>query len=70
VKTLIIYTSFHRMNTQKVPKVTADVPHAIIKGNDVQPDELVNYNLVDFGSGIYGRKHRKDLLTLVDARLQ
>jgi flavodoxin len=55
------------MNTEKIAKVMAKVLDAQIKWPDkIKPQELQEYNLVGFGSGIYGEKHHKLLLGLAD----
>jgi flavodoxin len=55
------------MNTEKVAKVIAKILDAQIKWPDkIKPQELQEYNLVGFGSGIYGEKHHKLLLGLAD----
>jgi len=55
------------MNTEKVAKVFAKVLDAqIISPQQTNPDELKEYDLIGFGSGIYGEKHHKGLLDLAD----
>ena len=67
MQTLIIYTSIHHDNTEKVARAMAEVLHAkLAKSNDVNINELIEYDLIGFGSGIYFRKHHRVLLNLVD----
>jgi flavodoxin len=55
------------MNTEKIAKVMAKVLDAQIKWPDqIDPKELADYDMVGFGSGIYGEKHHKLLLDLAD----
>jgi flavodoxin len=55
------------MNTEKVAKVFAEVLDAQIKWPDqIDPQELQKYDLVGFGSGIYGEKHHKLILNIAD----
>lgn len=55
------------MNTEKVAKVFAKVLDAQIKmPQQINPKELQEYDLIGFGSGIYGAKHHKLLLDLAD----
>ena len=55
------------MNTEKVAKVMAKVLNAQIKWpQEVNPKEVKKYDLVGFGSGIYGAKHHNSLLDLAD----
>ncbi|WP_157685571.1 flavodoxin domain-containing protein [Paenibacillus donghaensis] len=61
MKTLIIYKSVHRKNTEQIAKVMAAVLEAeLAKVEDVRPEMLGHYDLIGFGSGIYASKvHRK-----------
>ncbi len=63
MNSLIVLVSYHHNNTQKVAEVMAKVLDAQIKSpQQINSDELNQYDLVGFGSGIYIRKHHKDLL--------
>ncbi|MCX6683719.1 MAG: flavodoxin family protein [Methanoregula sp.] len=67
MKTLIIYKSYHRMNTEKVAKAMAETMNATLaKVESVLPEELAGYDLIGFGSGIYGYKHHKTLFNLIE----
>jgi len=67
MKTLLILYSYHHMNTEKVARAMAEVLDAQIKWpQEVDPKELQEYDLVGFGSGIYGEKHHISLLKLAD----
>jgi len=69
MKTLLILYSYHHKNTEKIAKVFAKVLDAQIKTpQQINPDELHEYNLIGFGSGIYGEKHHKTLLDLAEKR--
>lgn len=64
---LIIYKSYHRMNTEKVAKAIAETMNATLqKVEEVNPEDLSNYDLIGFGSGIYGGKYHKDIVSLVE----
>lgn len=64
---LIIYKSYHRMNTEKVAKAIAETMNATLqKVEEVNPEDLSNYDLIGFGSGIYGGKYHKDVVSLVE----
>ncbi|MFW9920913.1 MAG: flavodoxin family protein [Candidatus Thorarchaeota archaeon] len=66
-KALIILFSYHHKNTEKVAKVIAKVLDAkIIAPREVDIDELQNYSLIGFASGIYDEKHHRTLLELAD----
>ncbi|HOI39767.1 MAG TPA: flavodoxin family protein [Methanobacterium sp.] len=68
MKSLIILYSYHHHNTEKVAKTIASILGADIKlPEDVNPEELQEYDLIGFGSGIYGGVHHKSLLELADS---
>jgi flavodoxin len=67
MKSLIVCYSYHHNNTQKVAEVIAKVINAEIKtSQQINLEELNQYDLVGFGSGIYFWKHHKDLLELAE----
>jgi hypothetical protein len=50
MKTLIIYKSIHRRNTEKIAKAMAEAIDAkIVDPQEVQSEEVAKYNLVGFG---------------------
>jgi len=66
-KFLLVLYSYHHHNTEKIAKVFAKVLDAEIKGpKEINPEEIQEYDLVGFGSGIYSAKHDKSLLGLAD----
>ncbi len=67
MKSLLVLYSYHHKNTEKIAKVFAKVLDAPIKmPQQIHPEELQEYDLIGFGSGIYGEKHHKLLLDLAD----
>jgi flavodoxin len=67
LKTLIIYKSYHHMNTEKIAKAMADVMGAkLARVEDVDPATLREYDLIGFGSGIYFGKHHGTIMALVN----
>jgi len=67
MKSLLVLISYHHNNTEKIANVFAKVLDAQIKTpQQVNPEELQEYGLIGFGSGIYGAKHHKVLLDLAD----
>ena len=67
MKSLLVLYSYHHNNTQKIANVFTQVLKAQIKTpKQIKLQELQNYNLIGFGSGIYGAKHHKSLLNLAD----
>jgi flavodoxin len=66
-KALIVLFSYHHKNTEQIVNVLAKVLDAEIKApQQINPEELKEYNLVGFGSGIYDSKHHKSLFDLVE----
>lgn len=67
MKTMLVLISYHHGNTAKVADALARVLEAPITAPEqVKPDELEQYDLVGFGSGIYDGKHHKALLDLAE----
>jgi flavodoxin len=67
MESLLILFSYHHKNTEKIANVFAKILGAPIKTpQQIYPEELQEYGLVGFGSGIYGGKHHKSLLDLAD----
>jgi len=68
MRSILILYSYHHMNTEKIAKVMAKVLDAQIKNpREMDPEDLQDYDLIGFGSGIYGAKHHGSLLDLADA---
>jgi flavodoxin len=68
MKTLIIYQSIHHGNTEKIAKKIAEVLGADLKKpNEVKPEDLANYDLIGFGSGIYYTRFHISILKFVDS---
>ncbi len=64
-KSLIVMYSYHHHNTEKIAEAMAPVLNAEIKWPpEIEPEELSNYDLVGFGSGIYSAQHDESLLKL------
>ena len=67
MKSLLILYSCHHNNTEKIANVFAKVLDAQIKTpQQINSEELQEYSLIGFGSGIYGEKHHNILLDLAD----
>ena len=68
MRTLLILYSYHHQNTEKIAKVFAKVLDAEIKTpQEINIQELQDYDLIGFGSGIYGAKHHESILNLADS---
>ena len=71
MKTLLVLVSFHHKNTEKVAQAMARVLDApVVSPEQVRPEELRDYDLIGWGSGIYGDTNHRDLLELADAMPQ
>ena len=71
MKSLLVLFSYHHHNTEKIAKVFAKVLDTQIKTpQQVNLEALQNYDLIGFGSGIYGAKHHKSILALADVLQQ
>jgi len=67
LKSLLVLVSYHHNNTEKIAKVLAKVLDAPIKKPQrVETEELQEYDLIGFGSGIYDFKNHELLLELAD----
>jgi flavodoxin len=67
MKILIIYKSYHRMNTEKVAKAMAGAMGAtVVKVKDAPLGDLAGYDLIGFGSGIYAGRPHRSLFSLID----
>ncbi|MHA2057071.1 MAG: flavodoxin family protein [Candidatus Thorarchaeota archaeon] len=67
MKSILVLFSYHHKNTEKIARIFAQVLDAEIKTpRQIDPEELKEYYLVGFGSGIYGEKHHRTLLELAD----
>ena len=68
MKVLITYNSVHRGNTEKIAKAMADTIGAdILKYDEVDGYNILDYDLVGFGSGIYYGKANKDMIEFIDS---
>jgi flavodoxin len=67
MKTLIILSSYHHKNTEKIAKVISEVLDAdIINTEEVNPEEILEYDLIGFGSGVYDGHNHMYQLNLAD----
>ncbi len=67
VKSVLVLFSYHHKNTEKIANIISKVLNAqIVTPNQVNPEDLQEYSLVGFGSGIYSGKHHKSVLDLAD----
>lgn len=67
LKTLLNVYSYHHNNTEKIYNAIAKVLDAKIKKpQQTDPQELQDFDLIGFGSGIDSGKHYKELLNFAD----
>jgi flavodoxin len=67
LKSLIVVFSYHHRNTEKIAKACAEVLGAEVKTpQQVKPEEIKEYDLVGFGSGIYSATFAASVLDLAD----
>ena len=67
MKSLIVVFSYHHKNTQKVAEVMSKVLDAQVKSpQQTVLEELSQYDLVGFGSGIYRAQHHESLIDLAN----
>ncbi|MEI6293788.1 MAG: flavodoxin family protein [Methanomicrobiales archaeon] len=67
VTSLVVVFSYHHKNTEKIAKACAEVLGAEVKTpQQVKPEEITEYDLVGFGSGIYSATFGASMLDLAD----
>jgi flavodoxin len=67
VKSLVVVFSYHHNNTEKIANACAKVLGAEVKTpQQVKPEEIAEYDLVGFGSGIYSATFDPSVLDLAD----
>jgi flavodoxin len=70
VKSLVVVFSYHHNNTEKIANAVAKVLGADVKSpRQVTPEEIAEYDLVGFGSGIYSATFDSSVLDLADRLL-
>jgi flavodoxin len=64
---LIVVFSYHHGNTEKIARAMAGILDAEVKTpQQVYPEKLREYDLIGFGSGIYGGTFGPPMLALAD----
>jgi flavodoxin len=67
MKSLVIVFSYHHNNTEKIANACANVLGAEVKTpHQVKTEEIAEYDLVGFGSGIYSATFDPSVLDLAD----
>lgn len=65
-RSLVLVISYHNKNTEKVAKVITGALGADMKDPRTGPVDISDYDVVGFGSGIYGGKHHEAMLNLAE----
>lgn len=67
MKSIIIYESIHHNNTEKIAKAIADeIDGEVVNVRNMNINDLDQYDLVGFGSGIYYGKIHKNIKEFVE----
>ena len=67
LRSLVVVFSYHHNNTKKIANACADVLGArVTTPQQVLPEEIAEYDLIGFGSGIYSATFHPSLLDLAD----
>lgn len=67
MKSLVIFSSIHHGNTEKIANAIAvELKAKLMRAREVDRHQLKEYDLIGFGSGIYFWRHHQSLLSLVD----
>lgn len=67
IKSLVVVFSYHHGNTEKIAHTIGNVLGAEVKTpQQVYPERLQDFDLIGFGSGIYGATFDPSVLTLAD----
>jgi flavodoxin len=68
MKKLIIYSSDHKGNTEKVAMAMAEALRAdLVKVQGLDPGILDGYDMIGFGSGLYGGRPSPDLAGFIES---
>ncbi len=64
---IIVYSSFHHNNTEKIANIIAEeLDSELVKAVDAQLLDFSSYNIIGFGSGIYMGGFDKHILSLIE----
>ena len=68
MRVLITYNSVHRGNTKKIAEAMASIVDAdLIKYDEVDGYNILDYDLIGFGSGIYHGKINKEMIEFLNS---
>lgn len=67
MKSVVIFQSVHKGNTKKIAEALAgELKAKLVKPGEIDVNNLNDYDLIGFGSGIYFGKHHQDILDLAE----
>lgn len=67
MKSIVIFQSVHKENTKKIAESLAgELSAKLVKPGEIKVNNLNDYDLIGFGSGIYFWKHHQDILDLAE----
>lgn len=67
MKSIIIFESVHKGNTKKIAEALAGELNAkLVKPGEIEVNNLKDFDLIGFGSGIYFWQHHRDILALAE----
>ncbi|NLY08610.1 MAG: flavodoxin [Tissierellia bacterium] len=68
MKVLIVYKSYHHLNTEKVAKAMASTVDAqLCKAEELSQHNIEDYDIVGFGSGIYAWTFHRELVKAIQS---
>jgi flavodoxin len=68
MRSVIVYTSVHHNNTEKVARAMGGALGAeVVRAADATAETVASADLVGFGSGIYFNSHHKTLLSFAES---
>lgn len=66
MKSIIIYASIHHKNTEKIAEAISDKLDArMVKFYKAEIEDILNHDLIGFGSGIYFGSFHSNIITLI-----
>ncbi|PIV01046.1 flavodoxin [Candidatus Shapirobacteria bacterium CG03_land_8_20_14_0_80_39_12] len=67
MKSIIIFESVHKGNTRKIAEALAGELNAkLVKPSEIEVNNLKDFDLIGFGSGIYFWQHHQSILSLAE----
>ena len=67
MKSIVVVSSYHHKNTERVARHIAGVLNArVVAPQQIDLSEVPTYDLIGLGSGIYDARHHQTLLALAD----